>query len=447
MSDAPHDPDARSPRDLRLGGNEPGPSQPPASTVDPLLEAVKRVDLPPDHPLRKMNLEDLVKNFRLRDRLWKGGPPWATLVLLAANIGIFVWMVLPAGMAPRIQGLPPSGVGWWSPTGESLVAWGANYGPFARGEEPWRLFTAMFLHIGVLHLAMNVWALWAIGRLTERMFGTTGMLAMYFVTGLAGSLASVAWHDEDVAAGASGGIFGLLGGVFGATLRGWNDFPSEWKARLWTGAWRSALLMAVLTYYVSFIDNAAHLGGLLSGMLFGALLPRPMAPALPRFRALQGLAWGVVGLAAVGLAWAKLPPMFAPRYELVRFAEADEALRQERLGWEERKGVDAQALARIRDVQTPLWTKLEADWARCEAARPAAEGLAARKRRLKWELPAVLHETAAAVRTALDRSAAAAQKPSLQAQREENAAWAEAVALRQRAADYFGDLAKEAKEK
>lgn len=427
MSDPARDPAPHAPRDLTFGPGGPGVPQSSTPATEP--SAAGGLEHAPEDPLLQSRLENFAKILRLRDRLTTGGPPWATLVLAAANIGVFAWMVLLGG------------VDWWSPTTKSMIDWGANFGPLARGEEPWRLLTAMFLQVGILHLAMNMFALWEIGRLTERMFGTVGMLAMYFVTGLAGSVASVWWHDDAVAAGASGAIFGLLGGVFGATLRGWNDFPVEWKSRLWTGAWRSALFMGVLTYSMKDLDNAAHFGGLFSGMLFGALLPRPMAPSLPRFRALQGLAWGILGLAATAAVWANLPPKFSPRFELVRFVRADEALRQDRRAWQQQTLSDDAMLARIRDVQLPKWRRLKASWARLEAPPPPAdEDAGPQAERLRRDLPPALNETADAVLTALDQTTAAVQTPSAQAQREMNSAWAKVSQLRQRVAAFFDDL-------
>ena len=157
--------------------------------------------------------------------------------------------------------------------------------------EPWRLITSAFLHVDLIHLVLNSWALFSIGRLLEVHYGTARTWVLYLLCALAGSLASAAWQQlrgqDAISAGASGGVFGLifLGwcyarsaperlGSLAEQLRGWIVVLA-----LWTGF----LLLASR----GLVDHAAHLGGGLAGALLGTLVrPRPGADAHPAWTAL-----------------------------------------------------------------------------------------------------------------------------------------------------------------
>ena len=135
--------------------------------------------------------------------------PWAkrstnqTLVthaLVGINAAVFLGMAL-------------AGISITSPTTQQLVHWGANWGPLTLSGESWRLFTCMFLHIGVIHIAFNMWCLWDLGALAESLYGHWTFASVYLISGVAGSVASVAWHPGTVSAGASGAIFGIAGAL------------------------------------------------------------------------------------------------------------------------------------------------------------------------------------------------------------------------------------------
>src|SRR5690606_40325500 len=114
--------------------------------------------------------------------------------------------------ASRLQASPPF------PTRRSsdLVA---NYGPHSLAGQWWRLVSCMFVHIGLLHLGVNLWALYAIGPLVERMLGHVGFVLLYFISGCLASFASVWFSPMVVSAGASGALFGLVGGLLGFLIR------------------------------------------------------------------------------------------------------------------------------------------------------------------------------------------------------------------------------------
>ncbi len=176
-----------------------------------------------------------------------------TPIIINLNIIIFILMIL-------------SGVDVFLPDSASLISWGANFRPITLAGEWWRLITSCFLHIGVLHLLMNMYALLYIGLLLEPYLGRSRFLGAYILSGLFASLASVWWNDFTISAGASGAIFGMYG-VFLAML----------TTNLIEKSARKALLTSI-GVFVAYnllnglkggIDNAAHLGGLISGLLIG----------------------------------------------------------------------------------------------------------------------------------------------------------------------------------
>ena len=128
-----------------------------------------------------------------------------TNLLLALNIGVFAAMVA--------TGVSPS-----EPTIAQLLRWGANWGPLTLGRQPWRLVSCAFVHVGVVHIAFNMWCFWNIGRMAENIFGSVRLLAIYLLTGISSSLLSLFVHPFEVSAGASGAIFGVAGALIPAAL-------------------------------------------------------------------------------------------------------------------------------------------------------------------------------------------------------------------------------------
>jgi membrane associated rhomboid family serine protease len=114
----------------------------------------------------------------------------ATPTIVIANVLIFAAMIA-------------MGIDAFAPTPRSLVEWGANFGPKTMNGQWWRLVTCMFLHCGIFHLGFNMWVLWDLGRLVERLVGNVGFVVLYFVSGIAGSVASLAWNPVVVSVGAS----------------------------------------------------------------------------------------------------------------------------------------------------------------------------------------------------------------------------------------------------
>jgi len=195
--------------------------------------------------------------------------PWAsgistssivTQVILVINVVVFGAMAM-EGVA-------------MNPTSRQLIEWGANFGPYTLGGQPWRLLTCMFLHIGLLHIFFNMWCLWDLGAMCEGLYGPWTFALVYLASGIGGSLASVWWRPVGVSAGASGAIFGVVGALIASHYLGEFSAPMVVvRSRL-----RSVLVFAAYALMFGAIsgrtDNAAHIGGLVTGLVFGALIAR-----------------------------------------------------------------------------------------------------------------------------------------------------------------------------
>ena len=155
-----------------------------------------------------------------------------------------------------------------------LLQWGANFGPLTIGGQWWRLLTSIFLHLGLFHVAVNMWCLWDLGSFAEGIYGRIVFLAIYLASGVMGAIFSLAWHPFAVEAGASGAIFGIAGALIASFLLGNLPFPK----RTAKAALLSIIIFAGYNLVVGFIGNgagnAAHVGGFLAGLLMGGLLAR-----------------------------------------------------------------------------------------------------------------------------------------------------------------------------
>jgi len=171
-----------------------------------------------------------------------------------------------------------SGVNIFLPDNESLINWGANFKSLTLDGQYWRLFTNVFIHIGIVHVFVNMYALIYIGLLLEPFIGRKNFIISYIVTGLAASVTSLWWHDLVISAGASGAIFGLYG-VYIALVTT-NLLEKGIKKKI-----LSSMLFFVgynLLYGLKGgIDNAAHIGGLVSGLVVGySLFPAIAKPEM-----------------------------------------------------------------------------------------------------------------------------------------------------------------------
>jgi len=223
------------------------------------------------------------------------GRPLVTLTLIAINVLVYLAMGL-------------SGASWTDPSLQHAIRWGADFGPLSLSSEPWRLITSMFVHFGIIHIAFNMWCLFDLGRSLEFIMGRKAFAVTYLASGLAADMTSLAWRPWRVGAGASGAIFGIAG-AFAAYL----FFR---KVSFNPGAIRQTKKsLAIFIFYnlvrgaASFgIDNSAHIGGLVAGLIFGGLIP----PMMRNANEVSG---------AAGQAAASSPP---PPREFVPVGEAKE---------------------------------------------------------------------------------------------------------------------------
>src|SRR5258708_4336254 len=184
-----------------------------------------------------------------------------TAALVAINVGVFVAMVIGGGSIMSFSN-------------KDIIRWGANWGVLTLGGEYWRLLSAAFVHANIIHLALNMWWLFYLGRLSERLFGRWQTVVVYLLTGVGGNLLSLAWKPGRLSVGASGAIFGLAGAILSGVKFG--------DLSITAGEKRSIFLNVALFSGLSFFmgmrgntDNMCHLGGFISGLIIGLPLAVP----------------------------------------------------------------------------------------------------------------------------------------------------------------------------
>jgi rhomboid protease GluP len=189
-----------------------------------------------------------------------------TQAIFGINVAVFIAMAL-AGVSMLDN-----------PSGQDLIRWGANFGPLTVSGQWWRLLTCVFVHGGLLHIGFNMWCLWDLGRIAESVYGHWTFAAVYLIAGLASSLASLIWKPAVLSVGASGAIFGIAGALIASFYLGEFSLP---RTAL-SGTLRSVLVFVGYNLFFGAViartDNAAHIGGLLMGLLLGALIAK-FAPA------------------------------------------------------------------------------------------------------------------------------------------------------------------------
>ena len=188
-------------------------------------------------------------------------PLVVTPVLAGLCVLVFVFMIL-----SKISPIRPST--------EQLLHWGANFGPAPLAGQWWRLLSSVFLHIGIFHLAVNIWCLWNLGELAERIYGRAVFLGFYLTAGVAGSIVSLAWHPFAVSAGASGAVFGVAGALIVTFWFGDVPFPRRHIQITLVSLLAFAGYNLLFGFITPGIGNAAHVGGLLAGLALVYLLHR-----------------------------------------------------------------------------------------------------------------------------------------------------------------------------
>jgi len=182
-----------------------------------------------------------------------------TTGIIGLNVLVFVIMVL-RGVSPLL------------PSPEQAIAFGANVASLTFNGQWWRLLTSMFVHFGIVHIGLNMWCLWNLGRAAEQLMGRASYLLAYFVSGIFSSIASVYWHPMGASAGASGAIFGMAGVLVSYV------YLKKTPSHLTINKKMLGSLGTFIAYNLAFgalpgISNAAHIGGLVMGLAVGAALP------------------------------------------------------------------------------------------------------------------------------------------------------------------------------
>jgi rhomboid protease GluP len=199
--------------------------------------------------------------------------PLFTYVFFGINIVVFALMTFAGGTTNET----------------TLIAFGAKANWLIDQGQYWRFLTPVFIHIGILHLFFNSYALWIVGPQVEKLYGNARFVLLFLVTGAAGVAGSY-WHrPEGLSAGASGAIFGLFGVllIFGVRYR--HVVPQAFKRAVGTGVLPVILINLVIGFSIPMIDNSAHIAGLLAGMALAAIVPfeRPREQTPAVFTALQ----------------------------------------------------------------------------------------------------------------------------------------------------------------
>uniref|UniRef100_UPI00404AAF12 rhomboid family intramembrane serine protease n=1 Tax=Fulvivirga sp. TaxID=1931237 RepID=UPI00404AAF12 len=256
--------------------------------------------------------------------------PIATIFLILINCSIFIYQLV-----------------IYDSMGEPLIAlkWGANFAAYTLNNEPWRLITSMFLHFGWIHLIANMYSLYVLGTALERRLGTVVFIGLYLLSGISGSIFSIYWNLFVMSAGASGAIFGLYGFDFILLL-----VINKKEPRLI----RNIIINFIV--YVAIIgllgpkfhfDNAAHLGGLICGVLIAALYSFLKSEKVYFHASLVG----ILGLLIV--AFSQLPPYQKQYFNIYQyFIKVDDNFNQAMLAENDEELIESFEIIR------PQWDTL-----------------------------------------------------------------------------------------
>jgi membrane associated rhomboid family serine protease len=226
---------------------------------------------------------------------------WATKLLAGISVVVFALQLASAGSMGGlgITGMPLS----------TLLRFGAMSN-FLGAEEPFRLLASCFVHMGVLHVGMNMMALANLGRLIEPEIKGPRFLIAYVLTGIAGFAATLWWYGEKpyVTAGASGAIFGLEGLLIGAMVA---KRDPRWKAMVKQMVVSSVILALILP-----VNNSAHAGGFLAGLVLGAFTEKESRPWK-----IASLVNGFTAICLIAIAVSLYLPQRSPTWRAAKLAE------------------------------------------------------------------------------------------------------------------------------
>jgi membrane associated rhomboid family serine protease len=185
-----------------------------------------------------------------------------TYIFLGLNLGVFLLMWMAGGMSVT------------STDHSVLIGFGAKVNSLINDQQQyWRLVSAIFIHIGFAHFILNNYALWILGQQIEQIYGSSRFVLIYLVSGIAGSIASYVFNAEAVSAGASGAIFGLFGTMGTFAFRYRKEIPASIRRDITRRIIPVIAINLIFGFSVSVVDNAAHIGGLLSGVVLALIVP------------------------------------------------------------------------------------------------------------------------------------------------------------------------------
>lgn len=214
-------------------------------------------------------------------------PSTANSIIVGFTVVMYVisWVMTQRLASATMQSAPALG----GIAAQVLQRLGAK-SPLIFAGQYWRLVTAIFLHAGLIHIGFNLWCLIDIGPMVEDLFGSAKYVVLYLVTGVFGYILSALWSPFGLSIGASGAIMGLIGILIGASYH-LGTMGKELRRQLW----RWVLYIVIFSVLPIFsIDNAAHAGGFLSGLLLGYLI----STGEPRTRASEML-WNTLAIIVV----------------------------------------------------------------------------------------------------------------------------------------------------
>lgn len=343
-------------------GDQPEPSAP----LDPYGRPLTRGE-PPQQAIAKF-----------RQRLFEITPhTLVTPAIVAVNAVVFVLMVIDSGAI-------------FAPDGKTLIDWGANFGPLTLDGQWRRLLTCTFVHIGLIHIGLNMWVLWDVGQLVERLTGNVGFLLLYLLSGLFGSLASVYWNSNVLSAGASGAVFGAFGGLMGFVLLRGDSIPKSILGRLRASGSSFLFYNLIFGLAIPGIDMAAHAGGFVSGFVCGLVLSQPLDRVTLLTRTWRNMVMAVLGTASLAAALSQAPvaPVDFPSRALAFSTVEKQALDtyNEAVGEYRNGRLSEDEFARTIETQVlPPWRAARQEFDQIDVQRVAAdsrESLAKLKRYL-----------------------------------------------------------------
>ena len=227
---------------------------------------------------------------------------WVTISLLLANLGTFalVWL-------------------FFDTTSDrgALVRAGAYVAVVTEGGQYWRLITHMFLHVGLLHLALNAYGIWFLGKLCEQLYSSARMAFIYMGSGVGAIAISLLIGGTPLAVGASGAVLGLLGAALAELIVHRKRYPSNWVRTIVSLLLLLVVINIAIGILYPMIEQSVHLGGLAVGAGLGLILSRNTP--FGRSKVMTVVSWGLFSTVLATLAWATHGKVTQSYGEAIRF--------------------------------------------------------------------------------------------------------------------------------